>query len=160
MIMASSVQPIPSGYHTVTPYLIVKGAAEAIEFYKQAFGAILHLCLAQPGGKIGHAEIRIGDSIIMLADEVPEMGYLSPHSTGGKSPVGLALYVEDVDARFRQAIAAGGKETRPVQDQFYGDRSGTLTDPFGHVWTIATHIEDVPQDEIERRFAAMMQQQK
>lgn len=154
-----TVQPIPSGYHTVTPYLVVKGAAEAIEFYKQAFGATEHLRLAGEGDKIVHAEIKIGDSIIMLADEVPEMGFVFPEAPG-KTPVTICLYVEDVDKRFGQAIAAGAKELRPLQDQFYGDRSGTLVDPFGHSWTIATHIEDVPQDEVERRFAAMMQQQQ
>ena len=154
-----TVQPIPSGYHTATPYLIVKGAAQAIDFYKVALGATEHLRLAGPDGRIGHAEIKIGDSIIMLADEVPEMGHLAPEAPG-KSPVGICLYVEDVDKRFQQAIAGGATELRPVQDQFYGDRSGTLVDPFGHTWTISTHIEDVPQDEVERRFAAMMQQQK
>jgi PhnB protein len=153
------VEPIPPGYHTVTPYLIIKGAAKALEFYKKAFGATEHLCLPQPGGKIAHAEIKIGDSIIMLADEVPEMGYLGPESLGGKSPVSILLYVEDVDSLYKQAIAAGGKELRPLADQFYGDRSGTLADPFGHVWTIATHVEDVSQEEIDRRFAAMMEQQ-
>jgi PhnB protein len=153
-----TVQPIPSGYHTATPYLIVKNAAQAIDFYKQAFGATEHLRLAAPNGKVGHAEIKIGDSIIMLADEVPEMGHLAPQSPG-KSPVGICLYVKDVDKKFQQAIAAGATEMRPVKDQFYGDRSGTLVDPFGHTWTIATHIEDVPQEEVERRFAAMMQQQ-
>jgi PhnB protein len=151
------VQPIPAGYHTVTPYLIIKGAAKALEFYKKAFGATEHLCLPQPGGKIAHAEIKIGDSIIMLADEVPEMGYLGPESLGGKSPVSIVLYVENVDSMFKQAIAAGGKELRPLADQFYGDRSGTLADPFGHVWTIATHVEDVSKEEVDRRFAAMME---
>jgi PhnB protein len=158
--MASKVQPVPDGYHSVTPYLIVNGAAQAIEFYKKAFGAVEHLRLAEPSGKVAHAEIRIGDSMIMLADEVPQMGYVGPESTGGKTPVSLLIYVSDVDAQFKQAIAAGAKVMRPVQDQFYGDRSGTLTDPFGHVWSISTHVEDVPQEEVERRFAAMMQQQK
>src|SRR5437667_7113924 len=152
------VQPIPDGYHTVTPYLIVRGAARAIDFYKKAFGAREVLRLADPTGKIGHAEIQIGDSMIMLADEHPEMGFRGPQSLGG-SAVGLALYVEDVDVRFNQAVAAGGKVKQPVKDQFYGDRSGTLTDPFGHVWTIATHVEDVPPEEINRRFAAAMQPQ-
>src|SRR5437867_13128742 len=127
------VKPVPDGYHNATPYLIVDGAAKAIDFYKRVFGATERMRMPSPGGKIGHAEIKIGDSMIMLADEHPEMGFRSPQSIGG-SAVGLALYVEDVDARFNQAIAAGGKVMRPVKHQFYGDRSGTLTDPFGHVW--------------------------
>ncbi len=131
-------KPIPEGYHTVTPYLIVKGAARALEFYKKAFNATELYRLEGPGGTIGHAEIQIGNSRLMLADEFPEMGARSPETVGG-SPVGLCLYVESVDALFKQAIAAGGKEERPVRDQFYGDRSGSLRDPFGHQWTIATH---------------------
>jgi PhnB protein len=150
-----AVQAIPEGYHTVTPYLIVKGAAKAIEYYQKAFGAVECYRMESGGGKLGHAEIQIGDSIIMLADEHPEMGYRGPESLGG-TPVSILLYVPDVDARFQQAIAAGGKEMRPVMDQFYGDRSGTLTDPFGHVWTIATHKEDVPPEELHRRMEAMM----
>jgi PhnB protein len=149
------VKPVPHGYHTVTPYLIIKGAADAIDFYKKAFGATELVRMAQPGGKIGHAEIRIGDSPVMLADEVPQMKHLSPQTLGG-TPVSILLYVEDVDARFKRAVAAGAKVVRPVVDQFYGDRSGTLQDPFGHVWTIATHKEDVPPDEMERRMAEMM----
>ena len=136
------VKPIPDGYHTATPYLIVSGAAKAIEFYKQAFGAKELMRLADPTGKVGHAEIRIGDSTIMLADEFPEMGARGPQSFGG-SPISIMLYVEDVDARFAQAVAAGAKATRPVQDQFYGDRTGTIEDPWGHKWTVATHIEDI-----------------
>ena len=151
------VRPIPEGYHSVTPYLIVNDAKRAIEFYKKAFGATEVLRLASPDGKIGHAEVKIGDSHVMLADEFPEMGAKSPQSFGG-SPVGLCIYLENVDAAFDKAISAGGKVERPLADQFYGDRSGTLIDPFGHKWTLATHIEDVPQAEIERRFAAMMQQ--
>jgi PhnB protein len=150
-------KPIPTGYHTVTPYLIVKGAAQAIEFYKQAFGATEHTRMADPSGKIGHAEILIGDSPVMLADEFPEMGIRGPQSLGG-STVNLLIYVEDVDNRFAQAIAAGGKIVRPLQDQFYGDRSGTLVDPFGHQWTVATHKEDVGGEELERRFQAAMKQ--
>lgn len=152
-----AVRPIPEGYHSVTPYLIVSDAQKAIEFYKRAFGAKEVLRLASPDGKIGHAEVKIGDSHVMLADEFPEMGAKSPQALGG-SPVGLCIYLENVDAAFDKAIAAGGKVERPLADQFYGDRSGTLVDPFGHKWTLATHIEDVPQAEIERRFAAMMQQ--
>jgi PhnB protein len=152
------VKPIPDGYHSITPYLIVNNAARALEFYRDAFGATELMRMEQPGGKVGHAEIQIGDSRVMLADEFPEMGAKSPTSIGG-SPVGLMLYVEDVDARFKQAIAAGAKELRPVQDQFYGDRSGTLLDPFGHQWTIGTHKEDLTDAEIKKRMAAMMQKQ-
>ena len=149
-----SVKPIPDGYHTVTPYLIVKGAARALDFYKKAFGATELFRMPGPGGKIMHAEIKIGDSPIMLADEFPEMDARGPQSLGG-TPVGLCLYVEDVDARFAKAVAAGGKVLRPVVDQFYGDRSGTVADPFGHKWTIATHKEDVSPEEMKRRMAAM-----
>jgi PhnB protein len=145
-------KPVPEGYHTVTPYLIVKGAARALEFYKKALNATELYRMDAPGGMIGHAELQIGDSRIMLADEFPEMGARSPETVGG-SPVGLCLYVENVDALFKQALAAGGKEERPVKDQFYGDRSGTLRDPFGHQWTIATHKEDVSPDEMKRRMA-------
>ena len=135
-----------------------RGAAEAIEFYKRAFGAVELLRLAAPDGKIAHAEVKIGDSPIMLAEAVAEMNIRSPNAYGG-SPVSICLYVEDADALFNQAIGAGAKEVRPLVDQFYGDRSGTLEDPYGHVWTISTHIEDVPEDEITRRFAEMMSQQ-
>ena len=146
---------IPDGYRTATPYLIVKGAAEAIEFYKRAFGATEMLRMADPQGKIHHAEIRIGDSMIMLADEQPAMGYRSPRSIGGSS-VSFLLYLEDVDAVFERAVKAGAKAQQPVKNQFYGDRSGTLEDPFGHVWTVATHVEDVPPEEMQRRAAAAM----
>ena len=148
------VQPIPDGYHTATPYLIVKDAAGALEFYKKALGAKELMRFPGPGGRVVHAEIKIGDSPIMLADEHPEMGARSPQAFGG-SPVSICLYVEDVDARFNQAIAAGAKAVRPVKDQFYGDRSGTLTDPYGHTWTISTHKEDVSEEEMQRRMAAM-----
>jgi PhnB protein len=151
--MPNPVKPIPEGYHSATPYLIVKDAARAIEFYKRAFGATELLRMAAPGGKIGHAEIKIGDSPIMLADEVPDMGALSPESLGG-TPVSILLYVEDVDAVFNQAIAAGAKVQRPVKDQFYGDRTGGVTDPFGHVWYVATHKEDVSPEEMRKRAAA------
>jgi len=146
---------IPSGYHSVNPYLIVDNAARAMEFYQQAFGAQEVMRLGPPGGKIMHAEVQIGDSKVMFADEVPQMGALSPKSVGGSS-VFIALYVENVDAVVAQATAAGAQVLRPVQDQFYGDRSGTVLDPFGHKWTIATHKEDVTPEEIERRFAAAM----
>jgi PhnB protein len=151
---AMAVKPIPDGYSTVTPYLIVRGAAKALDFYQRAFGAAELMRVPGPEGKIMHAEIKIGNSIIMLADEFPERGATSPETIGGTS-VGLALYVEDVDAVFRQAIAAGGKEVRAVANQFYGDRSGTLLDPFGHKWTITTHVEDVSTEEMNRRMAAM-----
>ena len=151
--MSAKVKPVPDGYHTVTPYLIIKGAAGALEFYKKAFGAEELYRMPQPDGRIGHAEIRIGNSRVMLADEFPETGYRSPQSLGG-SPVSILLYVKDVDAMAGKALAAGAKVIRPVQDQFYGDRSGTFADPYGHVWTIATHKEDVSVEEINRRAAA------
>jgi PhnB protein len=148
----ANVKPIPDGYHSVTPYLAIKGAAEAIEFYKKAFGAT-ELFRMEHEGKIGHAEIKIGDSPVMLADEHPEMNHLSPKTLGG-SPVGLMIYVDDVDTMFNRAIELGGVQVKPLQDQFYGDRSGTLTDPYGHVWTVATHKEDVAPEEMEKRMAA------
>jgi len=149
----ANVKPIPEGYHSVTPYLSIKGAAAAIDYYKQVFGATELFRMAGPDGKIGHAEIKIGDSPIMLADEFPEMEFVSPKTLGG-SPVGLMIYVDDVDTMYTQAISAGAQEIKPLQNQFYGDRSGTLKDPFGHVWTVATHIEDVPPEEMEQRAAA------
>jgi PhnB protein len=148
--MTSGVKPIPEGYHSITPYLVVNDAAGAIEFYKSAFGASELMRMAAPGGRVGHAEIRIGDSRVMLADEFPEMGARSARTLGG-SPVHIYLYVEDVDAVTGKALAAGAKELRPVKDQFYGDRSGSIEDPFGHVWHVSTHKEDVPQDELKRR---------
>jgi PhnB protein len=151
-----SVSFIPAGYHTATPYLVVKGAAEAIEFYKKVFDATEVVRMEGPGGSVAHAEIRIGDSMIMLGEENPQWGAISPQSLGG-SPVGLCLYFPDVDARFAGAVAAGGKVERPVVNQFYGDRSGTIVDPFGHKWTIATHIEDVAPDEMDRRMQEEMQ---
>lgn len=151
--MSSNAKPIPEGYHSVTPYLIVKGAARAIEFYKQAFGATEKVRMAQPDGRIGHAEIQIGDSCIMLADEFPERNIVGPESLGG-TPVMIHIYVEDVDAVAKQAVAAGAKEVLPVQDQFYGDRSGMFTDPFGHKWNISTHKEDLTAEEIGKRAAA------
>ena len=151
------VKAKPDGYHTVTPYLIIQGAARAIEFYKQAFGATELMRLDAPGGTIGHAEIKVGDSIIMLADEHPEMGFRGPQALGG-TPVCLMLYVEDSDAMFARAIAAGGTVQKPIQDQFYGDRSGQLADPFGYVWTIATHKEDLTPAEIKARLTGMVTQ--
>lgn len=150
-----AVQKIPPGYHTATPYLIVNGAAAALDFYKKAFGANELMRVPGAGGKLMHAEIRIGDSPIMLADECPEMKARSPQSLGG-TPVGIMLYVENADTLFAQALAAGGKEVRPVTNQFYGDRAGTLLDPFGHQWTISTHVEDVPPQEIQKRMDAFM----
>jgi PhnB protein len=148
-----AVKSIPDGYHTATPYLIVKGAAQAIEFYKSAFGATELFRFPTPEGKIGHAEIKIGDSPIMLADEYPEMGYKGPQALGG-SPVSLMIYTEDVDKVFERAIAAGGTVKEKVSDKFYGDRMGSLTDPFGHVWHVATHKEDVSLEEMQRRAKA------
>jgi PhnB protein len=150
----AKVKPVPDGYHSATPYLIVDGAARAIDFYKRAFDAKELLRIPAPGDLIGHAEIKVGDSVIMLADEPPDMHARGPQHYGG-SPVSILLYVDDVDALFKQAIAAGGTETRPVKDQFYGDRSGSLTDPFGHCWHLSTHTEDVSMEELNRRMAAL-----
>jgi PhnB protein len=147
------VKPIPEGYHTVTPYLIFNGAGEAIEFYKKALGASEVLRLGDPSGKVHHAEIEIGDSRVMLADEHPELQALSPKTIGG-SPVTMHVYVEDVDAAVERAVVAGAKLVRPVADQFYGDRVGGVEDPFGFRWFIATHKEDLTIDEIRRRAAA------
>lgn len=152
-----AVSPVPEGYHTVTPYLIVRGAAAALDFYKQAFGAI-ELMRMPHGDKIGHAEIKIGDSPVMLADEAPEMDAVSPAALGG-SPVGVCLYVANADEVFNQAVAAGATVKRPLADQFYGDRSGTVVDPFGHQWTISTHVEDVSPAEMEQRMASWSDQQ-
>ena len=148
-----TVKAIPEGYNTVTPYLIIEGAAEAIEFYKKAFGAIELFRFPAPEGKIGHAEIKIGDSPIMLADAYPNMGYKDPKSIGG-SPVSLMIYIEDVDTVFNRAVAAGATVKEAVTNKFYGDRSGSLIDPFGHVWHVATHMEDVPMEEMEKRAKA------
>lgn len=146
---------IPDGYHSVTPYLIVDGAAKALDFYKRAFDAVELVRMGGPDGKIGHAEIRIGNSPVMMADEHPEMGFRSPTSLGN-TPVGLMIYVEDCDAVYNQAVGEGAKVLKPLADQFYGDRSGTVLDPFGHQWTIATHKEDVSPEEMDRRMNSMM----
>jgi len=151
----ADVKPIPDGYPQVTPYLCVDGAAAAIEFYENAFGATERMRMPSPGGKVGHAELQLGESIIMLSDEHPEMGVLSPKSIGG-SPVTISVYVEDVDAVFDAAVAAGAIAVRAVEDQFYGDRSGQLEDPFGHRWSVASHVEDVPPEEMEKRMAEFM----
>lgn len=147
-----AVKPIPEGYHSLTPYLIIDGAAAALDYYKKAFGAV-ELFRMDHEGKVGHAEMKIGDSPFMLGDQMPEMNYFGPKKFGG-TPVSLMIYVDDVDTIYKQAIEAGGTEVKPLQDQFYGDRSGTLTDPFGHVWTVATHKEDVTPEEMEKRMAA------
>ena len=148
------VHHIPEGYNSITPYLVIKGAADAIEYYKHVFGATEVMRMAQPDGRIGHAELKIGNSHIMLADEFPEMDHRGPLSLGS-SPVSILLYVEDVDAIVNRAVAAGAKILKPVQDQFYGDRSGFIQDPFGHLWGVATHIEDVSPQEIEERMKKM-----
>ncbi len=151
--MNKQVKPIPEGYHTLTPYLIIKNAAQAIEFYKQAFGAEEKFRMPGPDGKIGHAEIRIGDSMVMLADEMPEAGILSPQSLN-RSPVSFLIYVEDVDAAFQRAVDAGATISRPLEDKFYGDRMGSVTDAFGYEWSLGTHKEDVTPEEMERRMAS------
>lgn len=152
--MSSKTHFQAPGYHTATPYLISGDATRAIEFYKAAFGASELMRIGAPGGKIGHAEVQIGDSRIMLADEAPQCNALSPQTVGG-TPVSLMLYVEDVDAVFARAVALGAKALMPVKDQFYGDRSGSLIDPFGHQWTIATHQEDLSAAEMQKRAAAL-----
>lgn len=152
----SQVPYIPKGYNTVTPYLIIKGAADAIEYYKKVFGATVVVRMDGPEGRVGHAELQIGDSRIMLADENPKMGHSSA-STIGASPVSLYLYLPDVDRVVEKAAAAGAQILKPVQDQFYGDRSGFIRDPFGHLWGIATHIEEVSPQEMEQRMKKLMQ---
>jgi PhnB protein len=151
----AEVKAIPDGYRSVTPYLIVTGGSAAIEFYKRVFGATERMRMAQPDGTVGHAELEIGDSVVMLADEFPDMGARSATSVGG-SPVIIHLYVENVDAVVASAVEAGARLVRPVEDQFYGDRSGQIEDPFGHLWSVGTHIEDVAPEEIGRRAAAAM----
>ena len=152
--MANKVKPIPEGYHNVTPYLVIKGAAAAIDFYKQALGAVEVMRMPQPDGRVGHAELKFGDSYVMLADEFPEMNIVGPKTLGNTS-VALLLYVDDVDKIVERAVSLGATINRPVADQFYGDRTGTIEDPFGHKWTLAVHLEDVSPEEMERRMAAM-----
>jgi PhnB protein len=153
--MAGPVKPIPDGYNTVTPYLVVHDAAKAIDFYKRAFGATEVVKMDGPPGKIAHAEIKIGGSMIMLADEMPGSGARSPKSLGGTS-TGIFLYVNDVDSAFSKAVAAGAKVEMPLADQFWGDRYGKLSDPFGHSWSMATHKEDVAPEEMKKRMQATM----
>ncbi len=153
--MAKAKQPIPDGFHTVTPHLIMKDAAGAIEFYKNAFGAEETSRVPGPDGKIMHAELKIGSSMLMIADEFPDMGSRGPQSIGG-SPVTLHIYVDDVDALFDRAVKAGGKVTMPLADMFWGDRYGRLEDPFGHQWSIGTHTEDLTPEEIGQRAAKAM----
>lgn len=149
-----AVKPIPDGYTEITPYLFIDGASAAIDYYKTVFGAQERMRLPGPDGKIGHAELTIGNSVLMLADESADMGALGPKSVGGTA-VSLMVYVPDVDATFKTAIANGGKELQAVDDKFYGDRSGEFEDPFGHRWSVATHVEDVPPDEMAKRAAAL-----
>ena len=149
--MPNQVNKKPAGYHTLTPYLVVKDGARALDFYKKAFGATVIVRMDGPGGKIGHAELKLGDSIFMLSDEM--MGNRSPESFGG-SPVGIFMYVDDVDAAFKQAVDAGASTEMPPADMFWGDRYGRLTDPFGHKWSLATHIEDVAPEEMKKRMEA------
>ena len=151
----SPVKPIPEGYHSVTPYLCCRNAGAAIDFYKKAFGATELMRMGAPGEKIGHADLQIGDSHLMIADEFPEMGFLSPQSVGG-SPVMIHLYVEDADATTARAVTAGAKVVKPVEDQFYGDRGGQIDDPFGHKWYVSTRKEDLSFDEVRERAAKMM----
>jgi PhnB protein len=153
----AAVKPIPDGYPRVVPSLVIDGASAAIEFYDAVLGTSVRLRMDSPDGKVGHAELELGDSLIMLADEFPDMGYLGPKSVGGTS-VTLMVYVEDVDAVFERALAGGATEVRAVENQFYGDRSGQFEDPFGHRWSVATHIEDVPDDEMMQRAAEAMSQ--
>ena len=148
------VSPFPEGYHRITPYLVVDGAARAIDFYSKHFGAVEFVRMPGPNGAVMHAEMKIGDSVFMLADQVPEMGFKAPGAFGG-SPVSLLLYVEDVDTVVSKAVEAGATLLRPVENQFYGDRAGTLADPFGHIWTVATHVEDVSPEEMQRRMEKM-----
>jgi len=148
-------KPIPDGYPRVTPYLIIDGASAAIDFYRSVLGATERMRMPAPDGRVGHAELEIGDSLIMLADEFPEMSARSPKTVGG-TPMSLHVYVEDADSVFDRAIKAGATALQPVEDKFYGDRSGQFEDPFGHHWSVATHVEDVPPDEMAARAAAAM----
>jgi PhnB protein len=150
------VDPVPNGYPVVTPYLSVRGAADAIDFYTKIFGATERMRMPGPDGRIGHAELQIRDSVVMLSDEFPDMGVVSPQSLGG-TPVTLSVYVDDVDSVIDRAVAAGATLDRPIENRFYGDRSGQIVDPWGHRWSIATHVEDVPPDEMQRRADEFME---
>jgi PhnB protein len=150
----ATVKPIPDGYPQVTPYLCVDGASAAIEFYGQVFGATERMRMPEPDGKIGHAELQLGESVIMLSDEYPDRGIRGPKTIGG-TPVTMSVYVEDVDRVFARAVQAGATALRPVEDQFYGDRTGQFEDPFGHRWSVASHVEDVSPDELAKRAEAM-----
>jgi PhnB protein len=151
--MANKAKPIPEGYNSITPYLVIKGAAAAIDFYKQAFGAVEIMRMPQPDGRVGHAELKFGNSIVMMADEYPEMQVVGPKTLGNTS-VGLLLYLDDVDKAVERAVSLGATIKKPIADQFYGDRTGTIEDPFGHKWTLAVHIEDVTPEEMQRRMEA------
>ena len=152
-----AAKPIPDGFHSLTPYLILTGAARAIDFYKSVFGATEIARFADPSGRVGHAELKIGDSVLMLSDEYGEMGYKSPQTVGAASSL-THVYVPDVDATFARATQAGAQVMKPVKDEFYGDRTGSFRDPFGHLWTVATHVEDVSRDEMKRRMDALTKQ--
>jgi PhnB protein len=154
----AAVKPIPDNYPRVMAYLYIDGAGDAIDFYKKIFGATERGRMPMPGGRIGHAEISIGDSVIMMADAAPDMGIVDPKKLGG-SPMSMTIYVEDVDKTFNAALKAGAKEVQPVEDKFYGDRAGQIEDPWGHRWSIMTHVEDVSPEEMEKRMAAMNSQQ-
>jgi PhnB protein len=156
--MAGKVKPIPEGYEGATPYLIIKGAAKALDFYKKGFGATEIMRIPASGGTVGHAEIKIGDAIIMLADEFQGLNHRSPQALGG-TPVSIMVYVPDVDTFVKRAVAAGAKVLTPVENKFYGDRAGSLEDPFGHQWHFSTHVEDVPPDEMAKRAEAFMKKQ-
>jgi PhnB protein len=153
----ADVKPIPDGYPRITPSLIIDGAGAAIDFYADVLGTTVRMRMDGPDKRVGHAELQLGDSVIMLADEYPDMGYLGPKAVGG-TPVTISVYVDDVDSVFQKALGAGATEVRPIENQFYGDRSGQFEDPFGHRWNVATHVEDVPEDELMRRATEMMSQ--
>lgn len=151
----AAVNPIPDGYPRVIPSLVIDGASAAIEFYGAVLGTSVRMRMESPDGKVGHAELQLGDSVLMVSDEFPDMGFVGPKTVGG-TPVTISVYIEDVDAAFQRALDAGATELRPVENQFYGDRSGQFEDPFGHRWNVATHVEDVPEEEVGRRAAALM----
>jgi PhnB protein len=153
----ANIKTVPEGYRSLTPFLFIKGAAAAIEFYKNVFGATERMRMPGPEGRVMHAELQIGDSILMLADESPQMGALSPQTIGGSGSL-ISVYVADVDAAVAKAVAGGAKIVRPVKEQFYGDRTGGIIDPYGHIWSVATHVEDVSPEEMRKRAAAAMSQ--